>query len=99
MKQFLTRVLLAAMVGGAGLSVAPVAALADGIYFGFDNGPGYGNRPRRRRRHHRGVSTMSRAIAARRRRPVMAAASARLSAAPGAWVLKIRKSFALRRAA
>ncbi len=45
MKQFLTRVLLAAMVGGAGLSVAPVAALADGIYFGFDNGPGYGNRP------------------------------------------------------
>ncbi len=98
MKQFLTRVLLAAMVGGAGLSVAPVAALADGIYFGFDNGPGYGNRPPPP--PPPGVSTMSRAIAARRRRrPVMAAASARLSAAPGAWVLKIRKSFALRRAA
>ncbi|HZG27369.1 MAG TPA: hypothetical protein VE079_02810 [Ensifer sp.] len=40
MKQFLTRAVLAAMVGVGGISIAPVAALADGIYFGFDTGPG-----------------------------------------------------------
>jgi hypothetical protein len=40
MKQVLTKALLAAVIGISGLSAAPVAALADGIYFGFDTGPG-----------------------------------------------------------
>lgn len=45
MKQVLTRALLAAMVGLGGISIAPVAAMADGIYFGFDTGPGYRRPP------------------------------------------------------
>jgi hypothetical protein len=45
MKQVLTRTLLAAMVGLGGVSIAPVAAMADGIYFGFDTGPGYRRPP------------------------------------------------------
>lgn len=45
MKQVLTRVLLAGMVGLGGISIAPVAALADGIYFGFDTGPTYRRPP------------------------------------------------------
>ena len=45
MKQILTKALLAAMVGMGGLSAAPVAAFADGIYFGFDTGPGYRRPP------------------------------------------------------
>lgn len=45
MKQVLTRVLLAVMVGAGALSIAPVAAMADGIYFGFDTGPDYRRGP------------------------------------------------------
>lgn len=45
MKQVLTRALLAGMVGLGGISIAPVAALADGIYFGFDTGPQYRRPP------------------------------------------------------
>ena len=45
MKQVLTRALLAAMMGLGGVSIAPVAAMADGIYFGFDTGPGYRRPP------------------------------------------------------
>lgn len=45
MKQVLTKAFLAGIVGVAGLSAAPVAALADGIYFGFDTGPGYHRGP------------------------------------------------------
>ncbi|HWU63466.1 MAG TPA: hypothetical protein VN112_15715, partial [Ensifer sp.] len=45
MKTVLTRAVLAAMVGLGGISIAPVAAMADGIYFGFDTGPGYRRPP------------------------------------------------------
>lgn len=42
MTQFFTRAVLAAMVATSGLAVAPAAAFADGIYFGFDTGPDRG---------------------------------------------------------
>lgn len=45
MTQFFNRALMAAMVAVSGLAVAPAAAWADGIYFGFDTGPGRGPPP------------------------------------------------------
>jgi hypothetical protein len=57
MTHFTARAFLAAMIGLTGLSAAPVAAFADGIYFGFNSGPDMdpgppGPPPGWRRHHH-----------------------------------------------
>ena len=53
MTHLTAKALLAALIGLTGLSAAPVAAFADGIYFGFDSGPGMDPGPRPGwRRHH-----------------------------------------------
>jgi hypothetical protein len=46
MTGFVTRMTVAALLGLGSLTAVPVAALADGVYFSFGDGPRYDNRPR-----------------------------------------------------